>query len=141
MTAMVTPFGKDGNVDYELLKKLIDHLLSTGTDGILVSGTTGEGPTLTEEEKIAFMKEALKEANSAYEAGEVPIGCVIVSGGRIIGRGHNRREELQDAGTCGTLMNLLGDERFNHLASVEKGCLGNECGKLLSDFFASLRIR
>jgi len=35
---------------------------------------------MTEEEKIAFMKEALKEAKSAYEAGEVPIGCVIVSG-------------------------------------------------------------
>ena len=52
---------------------------------------------MTEEEKIAFMKEALKEAKSAYEAGEVPIGCVIVSGGRIIGRGHNRREELQEA--------------------------------------------
>ena len=52
---------------------------------------------MTEEEKIAFMKEALKQAKSAYEAGEVPIGCVIVSGGRIIGRGHNRREELQDA--------------------------------------------
>ena len=52
---------------------------------------------MTEEEKIVFMKEALKEAKSAYEAGEVPIGCVIVSGGRIIGRGHNRREELQDA--------------------------------------------
>ena len=47
----------------------------------------------------------------------------------------------EKAGTCGTLMNLLGDERFNHRASVEKGCLGNECGKLLSDFFASLRIR
>lgn len=40
----------------------------------------------------------------------------------------------EKAGTCGTLMNLLGDERFNHRASIEKGCLGNECGKLLSDF-------
>ena len=47
----------------------------------------------------------------------------------------------EKAGTCGTLMNLLGDERFNHRASIEKGCLRNECGKLLSDFFASLRIR
>ena len=52
---------------------------------------------MTEEEKTAFMKEALKEAEAAYEAGEAPIGCVIVSDGRIIGRGHNRREELQDA--------------------------------------------
>lgn len=68
MTAMVTPFGKDGNVDYELLKKLIDHLLLTGTDGILVSGTTGEGPTLTEEEKIELIEKTVE-----YVAGRVPV--------------------------------------------------------------------
>lgn len=68
MTAMVTPFGKDGNVDYELLKKLINHLLSTGTDGILVSGTTGEGPTLTEEEKIELIEKTVE-----YVAGRVPV--------------------------------------------------------------------
>lgn len=68
MTAMVTPFGKDGNVDYELLKKLIDHLLSIGTDGILVSGTTGEGPTLTEEEKIELIEKTVE-----YVAGRVPV--------------------------------------------------------------------
>lgn len=68
MTAMVTPFGKEGNVDYELLKKLIDHLLSTGTDGILVSGTTGEGPTLTEEEKIELIEKTVE-----YVAGRVPV--------------------------------------------------------------------
>ena len=68
MTAMVTPFGKDGNVDYELLKKLIDHLLSTGTDGILVSGTTGEGPTLTEDEKIELLEKTVE-----YVAGRVPV--------------------------------------------------------------------
>ena len=68
MTAMVTPFGKDGNVDYDLLKKLIDHLLSTGTDGILVSGTTGEGPTLTEEEKIELIEKTVE-----YVAGRVPV--------------------------------------------------------------------
>lgn len=68
MTAMVTPFDKDGNVDYELLKRLIDHLLSTGTDGILVSGTTGEGPTLTEEEKIELIEKTVE-----YVAGRVPV--------------------------------------------------------------------
>lgn len=68
MTAMVTPFGKNGNVDYELLKKLIGHLLSTGTDGILVSGTTGEGPTLTEEEKIELIEKTVE-----YVAGRVPV--------------------------------------------------------------------
>lgn len=75
MTAMVTPFGKDGNVDYELLKKLIDHLLSTGTDGILVSGTTGEGPTLTEEEKIELIEKTVE-----YVAGRVPV---------VVGTGSN----------------------------------------------------
>jgi len=44
-----------------------------------------------------WMKEALKEARTALECGEVPVGAVIVSGGRVIGRGHNRVENLKDA--------------------------------------------
>lgn len=44
---------------------------------------------LTEDEK--YMKAALKEAQKAYKLGEVPIGCVIVYEGKIIGRGYNRR--------------------------------------------------
>ena len=44
---------------------------------------------LTQDEK--YMKEAIKEAKKAYKLGEVPIGCVIVYEGRIIGRGYNRR--------------------------------------------------
>ncbi len=44
---------------------------------------------LTIQEK--YMKEALKQARKAYDLGEVPIGCVIVHRGRIIGRGYNRR--------------------------------------------------
>lgn len=43
-----------------------------------------------------FMKEALKEAHKALELDEVPIGAVIVHGGRIIGRGHNLTEHLND---------------------------------------------
>ena len=45
--------------------------------------------TATEDEK--FMKQALREAKKAYKLGEVPIGCVIVHEGKIIGRGYNRR--------------------------------------------------
>lgn len=45
--------------------------------------------TLSEDEK--YMKEALKEARKAYKLGEVPIGCVIIYEGKIIGRGYNRR--------------------------------------------------
>ena len=43
----------------------------------------------TLEEKEAFMREALKEAEIALEHDEIPIGCVIVKDGQIIGRGHN----------------------------------------------------
>ena len=43
------------------------------------------------------MREALKEAKSAFEEGEVPVGAVVVDGDRLIGRGHNRVEALKDA--------------------------------------------
>lgn len=51
----------------------------------------------TREEKEEFMLEALKEAEIALANDEIPIGCVIVKDGEIIGRGHNAREELQRA--------------------------------------------
>ncbi len=44
-----------------------------------------------------YMQEALRLAQEAYSAGEVPVGCVIVRDGAIIGRGRNRREEKQSA--------------------------------------------
>nr|WP_139243007.1 tRNA adenosine(34) deaminase TadA [Enterococcus silesiacus] len=151
---------------------------------------------LTIEEKEAFMLEAVNEAKKAEAIKEVPIGAIVVLDGKIIGRGHNLREQSQDAtahaemfaikqacatienwrleraqlfvtlepcpmcsgamilsrvnevyygakdpkgGTAGTLMNLLKDERFNHVAYVESGILEQECGTLLSNFFRKLR--
>jgi len=44
-----------------------------------------------------FMKEALRQAHLAYDAGEVPVGAVVVWDGKIIGRGHNQVEQLNDA--------------------------------------------
>lgn len=49
------------------------------------------------EQAEAFMREALKEAHAAYEAGEVPIGAVVVKGNEVVGRGHNRREYGKNA--------------------------------------------
>lgn len=53
--------------------------------------------TLTDADKIFFMKEALKEAKKAANLNEVPIGAIVVFQGEIIGRGHNLREENQEA--------------------------------------------
>lgn len=61
ITAMVTPFKEDLTIDFEGLEKLVDHLVMTGTDGILVAGTTGESPTLSydeEHEILAVTKQA-----------------------------------------------------------------------------------
>ena len=150
------------------------------------------------QEKEFFMREALKEAQKAYDQAEVPIGAVVVLNGEIIGRGHNLREKEQDAtlhaeikairqanqhlgswrledcelfvtlepcpmcsgamilarlkkvtfgvfdskaGTAGTFMNLLQDERFNHQVEVEQGILEDECKEILQTFFKGLRER
>lgn len=59
-TAMVTPFDNKGNIDFPKTTKLIEQLLLTGTESIVVAGTTGESPTLTTEEKLALFKHVVK---------------------------------------------------------------------------------
>lgn len=64
LTAMVTPFDAEGRVDYEQAKRLSLALLDSGSDGLVVAGTTGERPTLTDEEQLrlfAAVKEAVGE--------------------------------------------------------------------------------
>jgi 4-hydroxy-tetrahydrodipicolinate synthase len=57
LTAMVTPFDESGDVDYEQAKRLALALLASGSDGVVVSGTTGESPTLSPEEKLRLFAE------------------------------------------------------------------------------------
>ncbi len=57
LTAMVTPFDIDGKVDYVQARKLAKALLDSGSDGLVVSGTTGECPTLSREEKLRLFAE------------------------------------------------------------------------------------
>ena len=61
ITAMVTPFNSKGDVDYKQAKKLALALLGSGSDGLVIAGTTGESPTLSREEKIRLFAE-IKEA-------------------------------------------------------------------------------
>jgi len=63
ITAMVTPFDEKRDIDYPALEKLVKHLINTGTDAILVSGTTGESPTLTHEEEYELLY-SVKGVNS-----------------------------------------------------------------------------
>ena len=56
LTAMLTPFKADGSVDYSAAEKLAALLVADGSDGVVVSGTTGESPTLSEDEKIELVK-------------------------------------------------------------------------------------
>ncbi len=55
ITAMVTPFGEDGGVDLPGCRRLARHLLENGSDGLVLSGTTGESPTLDDDEKLAIL--------------------------------------------------------------------------------------
>ncbi|GAB5080328.1 4-hydroxy-tetrahydrodipicolinate synthase [Arthrobacter sp. AD-310] len=61
LTAMVTPFTKDGAVDYEQAAALATKLVDDGCDGLVVTGTTGETSTLTDEENLGMFR-AVKEA-------------------------------------------------------------------------------
>jgi len=145
-----------------------------------------------------YMTEALKEARLAAEENEVPVGCVIVHEGRIVGRAHNQRERLNDptahaemiaitqasaaleswrltgctayvtlepcpmcagalvlarierlvfgardekAGACGTLCNIVQDDRLNHRVDITEGVLADEAARLLTDFFRRRRIQ
>lgn len=142
------------------------------------------------------MKEALKQAQKAYEKMEVPVGAVIVKDGKIIARAYNQKEYKNDTtnhaeilaikkaskklnswrlldcdmyvtlepcsmcagaliqsrirkvyigasdektGACGSVLNLLGDYKFNHTVEIEKGILEDECEALLKAFFKDLR--
>ncbi len=63
MTAMITPFDEDLGIDYKSVEKIVAHLINTGTSTIVVSGTTGESPTLDDEEKKGLLKSVVEFAN------------------------------------------------------------------------------
>ncbi len=152
-----------------------------------------ENPTGEHERWMAY---AIREAEQALKRKEVPVGAIIVRENRIIGRGYNQIESLQDptahaemiaitaaathlesrrlegcalyvtlepcamcagaivqariptlvfgaydpkAGACGTLFNIVQDERLNHRVETVGGIEEGRCGALLRDFFAGVR--
>lgn len=67
-TAMVTPFSKEGTIDFEKTERLIEHLIANGTDSLVVCGTTGESPTLTATEMKELLTFTVKQVN-----GRIPV--------------------------------------------------------------------
>ncbi len=61
LTAIVTPFRADGSVDLERFRALASHLVDNGSDGLVVTGTTGESPTLSDDERFALYEAAIDE--------------------------------------------------------------------------------
>jgi 4-hydroxy-tetrahydrodipicolinate synthase len=59
LTATVTPFDTDGAVDYESYRELCAYLVDNGSDGVVVSGTTGESPTLSDDERVELLRAAI----------------------------------------------------------------------------------
>lgn len=56
LTAMVTPFNHNNEVDFNATRTLVNYLIANGSDGLVIAGTTGESPTLTAEEKVDLFK-------------------------------------------------------------------------------------
>ncbi|MEQ9562711.1 MAG: 4-hydroxy-tetrahydrodipicolinate synthase, partial [Woeseiaceae bacterium] len=68
LVALVTPFDADDRVDYEALEKLVEFHVRSGTDGLVIAGTTGESPTLRKDEHAMLIRRAAEIA-----AGRLPV--------------------------------------------------------------------
>jgi 4-hydroxy-tetrahydrodipicolinate synthase len=97
LTAIVTPFDKDGAVDYDRFRALARHVIDSGADGLVVAATTGESPTLTDEERLELW------AASVDEVGER--ATVIASTGTY-STGHtvHLTEQAHELGVDGLLV-------------------------------------
>lgn len=91
ITAMVTPFNQQGEVDFPATSNLIEHLIANGSDGVVVSGTTGESPTLTTQEKIDLFSHVVEVAQGRIQV--------------LAGTGSNNTQEsielTREAEACG----------------------------------------
>ncbi len=97
LTAMVTPFDEEGQVNYKQAKRLAKALVESGSDGVVVSGTTGESPALTREEKAALFGEV---CDALKGKGSVIAGTGTYSTAESV----ELSEEAQEAGADGLLL-------------------------------------
>ena len=70
LTAIVTPFDSRGAVNYDKFRELALHLVENGSDGIVVAGTTGESPTLSDAERLELFSVAVDAVGSARRSSQ-----------------------------------------------------------------------
>jgi 4-hydroxy-tetrahydrodipicolinate synthase len=97
LTAIVTPFREDGSVDFDAFQKLARHLVENGSDGIVVAGTTGESPNLSDEERVDLFRAALEA---------VATDATVVAGTGTYSTAHSVHltEAAHEAGVDGLLV-------------------------------------
>ena len=91
LTAMVTPFDKNLEVNYDMAAKLAEYLLEQGNDGIVVNGTTGESPTLNDDEKVQMFRTVKQTVGER----------AVVIAGTGSNNTHHSIELTQKAAECG----------------------------------------
>ena len=91
-TALVTPFYENGDVNYFKLKELIEFQIASGVDAILILGTTGEAPTITNEERTKIIKFCVFEIS-----GRVPLIVGCGSNSTEIAKKHIKEAEILGA--------------------------------------------
>ena len=96
ITALVTPFDSEGRVDHEATRVLLNHLAANGSDGVVVAGTTGESPTLTDDEQIDLI---------AFVVSEFGDDLTVIAGAGANDTAHAVRltERATDAGAAAIL--------------------------------------
>ena len=97
LTAIVTPFRADGSIDVEAFQELAGFLLDNGSDGIVVAGTTGEAPTLSDDERQTLFEAAV---DSVGDRGSVVAGTGTYSTAHSV----HLTERAQEAGVDGFLV-------------------------------------
>jgi 4-hydroxy-tetrahydrodipicolinate synthase len=97
LTATVTPFDADGAVDYDRYRELCSFLIANGSDGVVVNGTTGEAPTLSDEERVELIRAAIDAVGDS---------ATVIAGTGTNSTSHSTHltEQAHDAGAHGVLV-------------------------------------
>ena len=99
LTAMVTPFDKEGLIDYDQARKLAKSLIDSGSDGLVIGGTTGESPSMSDDEKLRLFAEVKEEVGDL---------AAVIAG--TTDNNHNKSVELskkaEEIGVDGLLLTV-----------------------------------